>query len=84
MYVLNGEVDYFYKSLKSKKIKYLKIKQNESVFTPPKEIHATFFPKNTTLIVCSKNHRDKLTYERDTVRVEIINKKNIHFFSKKK
>ncbi len=77
MYVLDGEIDYFYKRLNSNKTNYLKIKKHELIFTPPNEIHATYFPKNTTLIVSSKNPRDKKTYENDTTRVHFITKKNV-------
>ena len=47
------------------------------IFTPPKEIHATHFPEKTTLIVISKNKRNKLIYEKDTVRVQFVNEENI-------
>ena len=83
MYVVKGEIDYFYKKIKGKKINYIKVKKNELIYTPPMEIHATYFPKNTVLIVSSKNFRDQSTYENDTVRVEIINKKNIKYLLKK-
>ena len=59
MHVVKGEIDYFYKTIKGKKIKYLKVKKNDLIFTPPMEIHATYFPKNTILIVSSKNPRDQ-------------------------
>ena len=77
MYVLKGEIDYFFKKRNSKKINYVKVKKNELIFTPPNEIHTTFFPKNSTLIVSSKNPRDKSTYENDTTRVEFITKSNV-------
>ena len=77
MYVLEGEIDYFFKDLKTDKIKYLKIKKGENIFTPPNEIHATHFPKKTKLIVSSLNPRDKSTYEKDTRRVSFVDKKNI-------
>ena len=83
MYVARGEIDYFYKTIKGKKIKYLKVKKDDLIFTPPMEIHATYFPKNTVLIVSSKNPRDQITYENDTVRVEFINKENIKPLLKK-
>ena len=83
MYVVKGEIDYFYKKIKGDKINYLKVKKNDLIYTPPMEIHATYFPKNTVLIVSSKNPRDQATYERDTVRVEMINKKNIKILLKK-
>ena len=65
------------------KIKYLKVKKDDLIFTPPMEIHATYFPKNTVLIVSSKNPRDQITYENDTVRVKFINKENIKPLLKK-
>ena len=83
MYVVKGEIDYFYKKIKGNKINYLKVKKNDLIYTPPMEIHATYFPKNTVLIVSSKNPRDQATYERGTVRVEMINKKNINHLLKK-
>tara|TARA_Y200000002_G_scaffold150403_1_gene124343 strand:- start:260 stop:520 length:261 start_codon:yes stop_codon:yes gene_type:complete len=82
MYVVKGEIDYFFKTINGNKINYLKVKKNDLIFTPPMEIHATYFPKSTTLIVSSKNPRDKATYEKDTVRVEFLNKKNIYKFLK--
>ena len=83
MYVVKGEIDYFYKKIKGKKINYIKVKKNELIYTPPMEIHATYFPKNTVLIVSSKNPRDQATYEKDTVRVKMINKENIIYLLKK-
>ena len=77
MHVLDGEIDYFFKQIDSDEVQYLKVKKSENVFTPPKEIHATYFPIKTTLIVSSLNPRDQETYERDTVRVEFVNEKNI-------
>ena len=78
MYVLEGEIDYFYQSIKSKITKYIKVKKNDTIFTPNKEIHATFFPILTKLIVSSKNPRDQVTYENDTVRVDFINYDNLN------
>ena len=77
MHVLDGEIDYFFKQIDSDEVQYLKVRKSENVFTPPKEIHATYFPIKTTLIVSSLNPRDQETYERDTVRVEFVNEKNI-------
>ena len=77
MYVLEGEIDYFYKDLEDKEVGYLKVKKNEIIFTPNKEIHATFFPTQTKLIVSSNLPRDKETYEGDTVRVNFINENNL-------
>ena len=83
MYVVKGQIDYFYKTIKGKKMNYLKVKKNNLIYTPPMEVHATYFPKATVLTVSSKNPRDQATYEKDTVRVELINKKNIKHLLKK-
>ena len=77
MYVLEGEIDYFYKNLENEKVGYFKVKKNEIIFTPNMEIHATFFPIDTKLIVSSKLPRDQETYENDTVRVDFIDKTNL-------
>ena len=77
MHVLEGEIDYFFKEINSEIINYLKVKQGDNIFTPPKEMHATSFPVKTILIVSSMNPRDQQTYEKDTVRVEFVDSKNI-------
>ncbi len=77
MHVLEGEVYYFYKKIREKKLKLIKVKKGQNIFTPPKEFHATYFPKKTILIVSSKNPRDKKTYEKDTVRISLLTKKNL-------
>ena len=82
MYVLEGEIDYFYKSLENETVKYLKVSKGSTIFTPNLEIHATYFPVNTKLIVSSGFARDKKTYEDDTVRVEFINDSNLDFHIK--
>ena len=83
MYVLEGEIDYFYKELNNDVIHYFKVKKNDIIFTPKNEIHATFFPLNTKLIVSSMLPRDQETYENDTVRVEFINNDNLQFMINK-
>ena len=77
MYVLEGEIDYFYKEIDSEKINYIKVRVGENIFTPPKEVHATYFAIKTTLIVSSLNPRDQKTYEEDTVRVNFVTNENI-------
>ena len=75
MYVLDGIMEYFFK--KNNKIFYIKLKKGDLVFTPPKELHATYFPIKTKLIVSSGFPRDQETYENDTVRVNFINNGNL-------
>ena len=74
MYVLEGVMEYFFVS--KKKIFFMKIIKGDNVFTPPKELHATYFPVKTVLLVSSKNPRDKRTYEQDTVREKLIDLDN--------
>ncbi|MDA9896993.1 hypothetical protein N9C93_00355 [Pelagibacterales bacterium] len=77
MYVLEGSIDYFYKNVDSEVVKYINVQKDENIFTPCMEIHGTYFPEDTRLIVTSKNPRDQDTYEKDTVRVNFINDANI-------
>ena len=77
MYVLEGEIDYFFKDINSEEIGYLKVKTGDTIFTPDNEIHATYFPLRTRLIVSSKFPRDQITYEQDTVRFSLITEENI-------
>ncbi len=80
MYVLSGEIDYFYKRIENHDVRYLRVKEKQNIFTPPLEIHATYFRVPTTLIVSSLNPRDTETYEKDTIRVEFVNHENIKSF----
>ena len=74
MYVLEGVMEYFFVS--KNKTFFMKINKGDNVFTPPKELHATYFPVKTVLLVSSKNKRDKKTYEKDTVRETLIDLNN--------
>lgn len=80
MYVLEGQIDYFFKDVDTGEMKYLCVKQGDNIFTPPNELHATYFPVKTVLIVSSKNPRDQETYERDTVREVLVDQSNIKDF----
>ena len=77
MYVLEGEIDYFYRDNETGEIKYLKVREGDNIFTPDNELHATYFPVKTRLIVSSKFPRDQQTYEQDTVREPLVTKENI-------
>ena len=77
MYVLEGEIDYFYKAVDSDEVRYLKIKAGDNIFTPDNEVHATYFPLKTRLIVSSKYPRDQETYEKDTVRMPFVTEDNL-------
>jgi oxalate decarboxylase/phosphoglucose isomerase-like protein (cupin superfamily) len=77
MYVLEGEIDYFYKDVDTGETKYLKVREGDNIFTPDNEVHATYFPVQTRLVVSSKFPRDQATYEKDTVRVPLVTKDNL-------
>jgi oxalate decarboxylase/phosphoglucose isomerase-like protein (cupin superfamily) len=77
MYVLEGEIDYFYKDIDTGEVKYLKVRAGDNIFTPDNEVHTTYFPVLTKLIVSSKYPRDQATYEADTVRVDFVNPSNL-------
>ena len=80
MYIMEGIMEYFY--VIKNKIFFMKLKKGDNVFTPPKELHATYFPIKTVLLVSSKNPRDKKTYEQDTVREKLIDLKNYQSIKK--
>jgi len=80
MYVLEGVMEYFFVS--KNKTFFMKIKKGDNVFTPPKELHATYFPVKTIILVSSKNPRDKKTYEQDTVREKLIDLNNYESIKK--
>ena len=77
MMALKGDMEYFYFSNLENKIKYLKILKGEILFTPNLEVHATYFPEDSEIIVLSGLHRDQDTYESDVIRVDFINVDNI-------
>ena len=74
MYVLEGVMEYFF--VIKNETYFMRIKKGENVFTPPRELHATYFPVKTVLLVSSKNPRDRKTYEKDTIREKLIDLKN--------
>ena len=77
MYILEGEIDYFYKDAETGEVVYLKVRAGDNIFTPDNELHATYFPVRTVMVVSSKFPRDQETYERDTVREALITPENI-------
>ena len=77
MYVLEGSMDYFFFDNLSKEVCFLSLEKDQIVYTPPKEVHATFFSEQTKLIVISYLARDETSYEADTRRVKFINLDNM-------
>ena len=67
----------FINELLTEEVHYLKVRTGDNIFTPDNEIHATYFPVKTRLIVSSKFPRDQVTYEKDTVRVPFVTLENI-------
>ena len=78
MYALYGSMEYFFFCNLEKKIKFWNIPKNKIIFTPCNEIHVTYFPVETKIIVVSGYPRDQKTYENDTVRVDFLNNKNLN------
>ena len=77
MYVLEGSMDYFFFDNLSKEVCFLSLEKDQIIYTPPKEVHATFFREQTKLIVISYLARDETSYEADTRRVKFINLENM-------
>lgn len=71
-YLLKGKMNYFYKSLRDSKVKKIVINQGELVYTPPKEIHAMQFLVPSVFIALATEERDRLRYEKDTVRIKLV------------
>ena len=73
MYTISGSYYYFYKSTNTNHIlKRIKVNKGQQLYTGPMETHVTIFLENTELLVISKNLRDQVNYEKDTVRDIII------------
>jgi len=77
IYVISGSIHYLFKKINEKKINYLHVKKGEVIFTPPMEIHTTYFSQETIMIVANGQNRKKNTYENDLVRFELANLKNV-------
>ena len=77
MFILEGSMDYFFFDNITKNVCYLPLHKDQIIFTPPKEVHATFFSEQTKLIVISYLARDEASYEADTRRVDFINLENM-------
>lgn len=83
IYVISGSIHYLFKKINEKDIKYLFIKKGEVIFTPPMEIHTTYFSQETEILVANGQNRNRNTYEKDLVRVELANLKNVKSIIKK-
>ena len=77
MYAIKGYMEYFFYCNVQKKVKFWSIPPNKIIFTPSMEVHATFFPVDSEIIVVSGYARDQENYEHDTVRVSFIDENNL-------
>lgn len=80
MYVIEGKMDYFFRDKTTGTFEYLCVNENQTIFTPCLEWHATHFPVFSRLIVSSKNPRDQQTYENDTVREILLTPETLEQF----
>lgn len=73
-YMLVGKMEYTYQDLKSKvkKKKAVIVKKGDIVYTPPMTIHAMKFLEDSVFLAITTKERDQKKYEKDTVRVELI------------
>lgn len=74
IYVLEGQCEYFFgpDNVNLENLQHVEVTAGSTIFTPPGEWHATFFPIDTLIVVGSKNPRDQATYEADTIRRTLI------------
>ena len=72
-YVISGVIEYFYRKTGSlEEPKRILVKKGQMVFTPPMVDHAMKFPEETTFLTLSRNPRDQETYEKDVIRINMI------------
>ena len=72
-YVLSGEIEYYYRKTNSSiPKKKLIVKKGQMVFPPPLVDHAMVFNVETTFLTLSRNPRDQKSYEKDVVRINLI------------
>lgn len=78
MYMISGTADYYFRSAGSNKKPTVKRwKTGELIFTPPLEEHTTVFLEDSIFLVISRNSRDQESYEKDVVRVQLIDPNTI-------
>ena len=77
-YVLQGSIEYFYRKSGTKdNPKKIIVMKGQMIFTPPMVDHAMKFPEETTFLTLSRNPRDQETYEKDVIRIQMIEDKNL-------
>ncbi|MEQ8711261.1 MAG: cupin domain-containing protein [Rhodospirillales bacterium] len=72
-YVLEGSMEYYHRETGSEtEPEMLVITKGQMVFTPPMVDHAMKFPVDCTFLTLSRNPRDQESYEKDVVRIHMI------------
>jgi quercetin dioxygenase-like cupin family protein len=71
-YLLEGKMNYYYKSLGKSEIKKIIVHKGEMVYTPAGEIHAMEFTEDSLFIALATEKRSSTEYEEDTIRIKII------------
>ena len=88
IYVLEGELVYFYKKInKHSHLYFSKFKISNLFYTPPLYEHVLFFTKKTKFLVFSPHKRSRKEYENDLVRLDMLSypkiQKHISKYTKK-
>ena len=72
IYVIDGEILYFYKDRKRRaKTRFKLMKKNDLFFTPAMQEHMAYFTKNTHFLAFSTRKRTKFDYEKDLIKVNM-------------
>ena len=72
IYIINGEILYFYKDRKRRaKTRFKLMKKNDLFFTPAMQEHMAYFTKNTHFLAFSTRKRTKFDYEKDLIKVNM-------------
>ena len=74
VYLLNGSMEYTEKDMSAKngrKRSFL-LHAGDLVLAPPMMAHAMRFLEDTTFLAFTTEQRDQKSYERDTIRLELI------------
>src|SRR5260221_7858385 len=71
-YLLEGKMNYFYKTQKGRSVKKIVVHNGEMVYTPPMEIHAMEFTEDSLFIALATEKRSRDKYEEDTIRKKIL------------
>jgi dTDP-4-dehydrorhamnose 3,5-epimerase-like enzyme len=73
-YVVSGEIDYFHRPVGDlSEPDKVTVRCGQLFFTPPMVEHAMVFTKDTTFLTLSRNKRSQEDYEKDLVRVNLVN-----------